>query len=48
MAGAGYTLPETLLIAKAYAFGHSSNYSAQDREEWIKRGWNDAAAGRWK
>jgi hypothetical protein len=48
MAGAGYTLTQTLLLAKAYAFGHSSNYSAQDREEWIKRGWNDAAAGRWK
>jgi hypothetical protein len=48
MAGAGYTLAETLVFAKAYAFGYSSNDSAQDREEWIQRGWNDAAAGRWK
>jgi hypothetical protein len=48
MSGAGYTLPETLLLAKAYAFGHSSNYSAQDREAWIQRGWNDATAGSWK
>ena len=48
MAGAGHTLSETLVLAKAYAFGHSSNYSAQDREEWIRRGWNDADAGRWK
>jgi hypothetical protein len=48
MAGAGYTLSQTLLLAKAYAFGRSSNYSAQNREEWIKRGWSDAAAGRWK
>jgi hypothetical protein len=48
MAGAGYSLPETLFLAKIYAFEHSSNYHSQDREEWIRHGWNDATAGRWK
>lgn len=48
MAGAGYSLLETLSLAKIYAYGHSSNYKSQDREEWITRGWQDAIMGRWK
>jgi hypothetical protein len=48
MAGAGYSLSETLSIAKLYAFEHSSNYSIQDRDDWITRGWTDAHSGRWR
>jgi hypothetical protein len=48
MAGAGYSLPVTLALAKLYAFGNSSNYDVQDREDWIRRGWNDANSGRWR
>jgi hypothetical protein len=48
MAGAGYSLQLTYLIAKYYALRHSSNYDAQDREQWIRRGWNDAKSGRWQ
>ncbi|MFZ3233955.1 MAG: hypothetical protein WA417_22400 [Stellaceae bacterium] len=48
MAGAGYSLFDTLSLAKIYAFGHSSNYNTQDREHWIESGWNDANSGRWR
>ncbi len=48
MAGAGYSLFDTLALAKIYASGHSSNYSTQDREGWIRRGWNDANSGLWR
>ena len=48
MAGAGYTLEDTLALAALYAFLHSSNYRATSRYEWITRGWLDANAGRWK
>lgn len=48
MAGAGHSLPATLLLAKYYAWRHSSNYDAQDQEDWITRGWIDANSGRWK
>ncbi|MGE3784595.1 MAG: hypothetical protein AB7H71_17875 [Alphaproteobacteria bacterium] len=48
MAGAGYTLEDTLALAALYAFRHSSNYSTTSRFEWITRGWLDANAGTWK
>ena len=48
MAGAGYSLFQTLTFAKIYAFGHSSNYKTQDRGDWIIHGWNDAQSGRWR
>ena len=48
MAGAGYALSATLLLAKYYAWEHSANYDVQDREKWITRGWEDGKAGLWK
>lgn len=48
MAGAGYSLPATLVFAKLYALRNSSNYDSQDQLGWIKRGWHDAKAGIWK
>jgi hypothetical protein len=48
MAGAGYSLDATLLVAKFYAMEHSKNYTAQDQLDWIKRGWTDATSGRWR
>lgn len=48
MAGAGQSLDATLLLAKFYAMAHSKNYTAQDQLDWIKRGWTDAASGRWR
>lgn len=48
MAGAGYSLSVTILLAKYYAWEHSANYKVQDREKWITRGWEDGNSGRWK
>lgn len=48
MAGAGYSLSVTLLLAKLYALRNSNNYDAQDQLGWIKRGWSDGTAGIWK
>jgi hypothetical protein len=48
MAGAGYSLQDTLNIARTYAFFNSSNYGSREQKEWTTRGWNDATAGRWK
>ena len=48
MAGAGYSLETTRSLAKIYALRNSSNYDAQDQLGWIKRGWTDATAGRWR
>jgi hypothetical protein len=48
MAGAGYSLWETLHAAEAYAFFNSSNYNSQKQTDWTTAGWNDATAGRWK
>lgn len=48
MAGAGHSLDATLLLAKLYATQHSKNYTAQDQMGWIKRGWTDNTAGRWR
>jgi hypothetical protein len=48
MAGAGYSLDTTRMLAKLYALRHSSNYNTQDQLEWIKRGWTDAESGRWR
>lgn len=50
MAGAGYNLALTYVIAQGYAMGHSSNwydYSTRGRP-WIERGWEDDRAGDWK
>jgi hypothetical protein len=48
MAGAGYTLWETLHAAEVYAFFNSSNYNSQKQKDWTTAGWNDAQIGRWK
>jgi hypothetical protein len=48
MAGAGYSLPSTLFLAKLYALKNSTNYNAQDQEHWIKRGWADGKSGVWR
>jgi hypothetical protein len=47
MAGAGYSLNTTRLLAKLYALRHSSNYSTGDQLDWIKRCWTDGKSGRW-
>jgi hypothetical protein len=48
MAGAGYSLRQTLNIARTYAFFNSSNYGSKEQEDWTTAGWSDATAGRWK
>ena len=50
MAGAGYSLAGTYVIAQVYAMGHSSNwYNYWSRgRPWIKSGWEDGRAGYWK
>jgi hypothetical protein len=48
MAGAGYSLRETLGIAEAYALFNSSNFGSKEQKDWTIAGWNDATAGRWK
>ena len=48
MAGAGYSLRQTLHIAEAYAFFNSSNYGSKEQKDWTTAGWQDATAGRWK
>ena len=48
MAGAGYSLDESLIVAETYALHNSSNFLSKDRLEWIEAGWRDATAGRWK
>ena len=45
MAGAGFTLQDTILLGKLFARAYSSNAGAQSQEDWRKRGWNDASAG---
>jgi hypothetical protein len=50
MAGAGYNLAETYVLAQGYAMLYSSNwykYWSRGRP-WIKSGWEDAHAGYWK
>jgi hypothetical protein len=42
MAGAGFSLAETIAFGRLYAWSHSSNAGAQSQVEWWKRGWNDA------
>jgi hypothetical protein len=50
MAGAGYNLELTYVIAQEYAMGNSSNWYKYWRRgrPWIKSGWEDAHAGYWK
>jgi len=48
MAGAGYSLNETLFISEAYALHNSSNFPSEDQMKWTEAGWRDATAGRWK
>jgi hypothetical protein len=48
MAGAGYSLPSTLFLAKLYALKNSTNYNTQDQEHWIKHGWADGKSGVWR
>lgn len=47
MAGTGYSLADTFELAQAYALVNSSNYGDQKPRNWITRGWQDAASGRW-
>ena len=42
LAGAGYTLGETVFIAATFARAHSSNAGSPSQAECWKRGWNDA------
>jgi len=42
MAGAGYTLDQTIDIGRLFAFGYSSNAGAAAQREWWERGWTDA------
>ena len=48
MAGAGHSLPVTIIGAEYYALEHSSNYGSMDQIGWVIRGWLDAHAGHWK
>jgi hypothetical protein len=42
MAGAGYSLQETIAIGRLFAQGYSSNAGSQAQEGWWTRGWRDA------
>ena len=43
MAGAGYSLKNTIFIGKFFARAFSSNAGVKAQEDWWTRGWNDAS-----
>jgi hypothetical protein len=48
MAGAGYNLANTHIIAGYYALHNSKNALTYSDREWITKGWRDAQAGYWR
>jgi hypothetical protein len=48
MAGAGYSLWATLILARIYSIENSNQILTQEAEDWITRGWNGAHSGWWK